>query len=702
MKTPSGFLLMLLIVAFQTLFLGSPLAQNTITSTVNRQAGNQSTGYGRDFWFAIPQNYQSAAAAGKYFNIYVGSLQNTTVNVQVPDQPLIQRSVIAGEVTILTSPADIPLDKELTSSGVVETNKAIHVWSDDADLSVYFLSRAPFTTDGMYVIPTMGWGRRYVIASYASLSVDPKISDDPSEFALVADQDSTVVTITPSHDIRMNGADTVVLHQKGVPFNEILQKGECIQYQITAIADTGSDISDITGTVVTSNHSIGAIGASVCPFIPTSDPYCDYILDMLPPLRTWSGKYYSAPFAGRKFGGDAFLVVASADSQQVMRNGQVAAVLNANDHFFLNDVTEASEWTSDAPFMLTQYICSSTHGSTTPSIRNQGDPAMVVINSADQFGKDVLFQTPKIDLASGQSAFTNYVNVIIPSDHEAQTTYDGVAVTGNIPNIKKIERIPIPNTTMEAIRLTYLPNQGEGTHIVSSDTGVGVYIYGYGTDDSYAWAGNLGVITPNIPDTSAPFALGNGLPSAHRITVNDDLPGASKLNEIAIDALENMHVTIDRSFVPGEGIGNSYYDLSVIDNAKPARALVSVYDMAGNRTRIESKYSVASSVKTGTDMLSNDLEANGIGILPVIPNPVNAADQTSLRFIYGMRSPGLLDLSIYDILGNVVATVVHDDHHLEGIYESDFPMGRNMPSGSYIYRLSGAGKVISGKLVIAR
>src|SRR5207247_6591782 len=118
---------------------------------------------GRDLWFAIPQNADANDHSQKYFNIYVNSPRNTTVNFQVGSGQIIKKPVTAGKVTIFTSPTpkipkgDISVSTEITSSGIVEHDKGIHIWSNDADLSVYFLSRVPYTSDGMYVVSTIGW-----------------------------------------------------------------------------------------------------------------------------------------------------------------------------------------------------------------------------------------------------------------------------------------------------------------------------------------------------------------------------------------------------------------------------------------------------------------------------------------------------------------------------------------------------------------
>src|ERR1700674_498774 len=118
---------------------------------------------GRDLWFTMAQNYDQNVA-GKFYAVYVTSPNNTTVHIQVTGGSTAQFPIAAGEVLTY----NIPLAWEVTTSGVVEA-KGVRVWSNDADLTTYLLSRNPFTTDGMLVIPTTGWGTEYVVAAYASL-----------------------------------------------------------------------------------------------------------------------------------------------------------------------------------------------------------------------------------------------------------------------------------------------------------------------------------------------------------------------------------------------------------------------------------------------------------------------------------------------------------------------------------------------------
>ena len=590
MKTLSGNFKIFILLLIQCFCISFAAAQSRIVSTQEHESGNTTSGYGRDLWFAIPQNY--VGSAQKYFNIYVNSTHNTTVNFQVGGGPVIRKPLTAGQVTMFKTPTpkapagDFSLTNEITTSGVVET-KTFHIWSDNADIAVYLLSRRDFSSDGAYIIPSIGWGKEYVVGAYSSLVV-PGV-DLPSEFVVIANKDNTLISVIPNWDLRKNGFPDTIEHKKGIPFTQLLNRGECIQYQV--LGNPQDDQWDVTGTVVTANNPIGVIGASVCPFITLSDPYCDHIMDMLQPVRSWSNSYFTAPFAGRLYGGDGFLLVGSRNGQVIFQNNLQVAIVNKYQPFFVYDIVDPSHWTSDDPFMLVQYVCSATHGVPQGKPRNAGDPAMVVMNGADQFRKDIIFQTPKIDLASGQTTFTNYVNVLLPTSHEGSTTYDGKLIRGSsFPGVKLIEKFPIPNTSWEAIRFTYNIGVGEGAHHITSDTGIGAYVYGFGTDDSYAWSGHLGTTVNNSSDTIPPSVSVSGACFCSHVRMFDKGPTQSKLSSFIVDSSFNMTFVPDSNFIPGAGQDSSFYDICVIDYSAEAYSSISIYDIAGNRTTVISKY----------------------------------------------------------------------------------------------------------------
>jgi hypothetical protein len=284
---------------------------HTVTSTL--KSGQQP---GRDFWFSLAQMYDAGGAIDKHYILYVTSPKKTVVYIQGDISSSQYFPVGAGEVVSFK----IPLSWEATSSGIIE-NKGIHVWSSDADLSCSVLARNPESSDGMCLIPTAGLGKENVVASYTSLFSDS--FDYPSEFYIVSPYDNNEATIAPHADIRASRQPDVTLHSaKNLTFTDFFMHGQCAQYQATKAKNIFD--YDLTGSVITSTKPVAVIGANLCANIPAEFNGCSYICEMIPPVRSWGTKYYTAPFINRT-GGDSFTFIASTD-------GQTINYVDANGH----------------------------------------------------------------------------------------------------------------------------------------------------------------------------------------------------------------------------------------------------------------------------------------------------------------------------------------------------------------------------------
>lgn len=535
---------------------------------------------GRDLWFTMIKNYDDQS--GKYYNLYVTSPNQTNIYVNMANQATKVLPVQPYSVASF----NIPLGWEIKTSAILE-HKAIHVWSNDGDICAYLMSHNPYTSDGMYIIPAIGWGTENVVAAYNALfeGFGTYVYDFPSEMAIIANQDNTICTITPSTDIRVESAPhackTCVAHPKGIPFVEILNKGDAIQYLSLTAAD--AENFDMTGTVVKSNVPVGIVGGSMCPNIPMGYPYCDHVCEMIPPVRTWATTYISAPFypanPGKQW--SSFLVIGTKPNQIIYREDptypkSVYCILGSQYSTYLrDDIDQASSWTSDDPFLLVQYINSSTY----PDGANaQGDPAEVVINPVEQWTKTVVFQTP-VSIGN-QSPYKNYVNILVDNNAIKSTKFDD-------QGIANYTHLPV-NSQYSVYRVSGVK---AGAHKVISDSGVGVYIYGYGYDESYGWAGSFGTGTFRSPDTIPPAVIPNGECFAAHVDLSDSGLNQSKLGYIRLDTIYNMaYSKDDPNWAEGVGKNSSFYDMYVLDSTKEAILEIAIFDIAGNESIITSTY----------------------------------------------------------------------------------------------------------------
>ena len=475
---------------------GAASAQNSLIHTTVVKTKNLPPAEGRDFWFSFMSNYWGVNLGGKYMKIYITSATNCTAFVECEGNTT-NVPITALNISTFT----VPEFWENESSGVIE-NKAVHVWSNTADLTVYDMSRNNATTDGSYIIPTIGWGTDYVVAAYGSLfeGGGTYVYDLPSEMVVTANQDNTQVVITPSCDCRqctsgttaVDGNSGIVIYPAGNPAIFQLNRGQDVEMMPVRASDP--DNFDMTGTIVHANQPVGVSGGSVCPNIPADFAYCDHVEDMMPPIRTWAETYYATNYEqppgqpGKDFA--RYLIISSQPGQTIYRHdcatGDHTECQIPNQYgIYWDELELGQKFWSDAPFLLVSYLNSATYPD---GVNGNGDPAETIINPREQFTKEVVFETP-----SG-TEFTNYANIIYNIADAKNTLFDGKGILG------------LPSTCVDdTFAIVNIEKISPGVHRMTSDSGAGVYIYGYGFDESYAWAGSFGTGTFHSPDTIPPL-----------------------------------------------------------------------------------------------------------------------------------------------------------------------------------------------------
>ena len=91
-----------------------------------------------------------------------------------------------------------------------------------------------------------------------------------------------------------------------------------------------------------------------------------------------------------------------------------------------------------------------------------------------------------------------------------------------------------------------------------------------------------------------------------------------------------------------------------------------------------------------------DAAVNGYVLYPCVPNPFNPTTTIGYR----LSAASFVNLSVYDISGREVANLVSGWRDT-GVHEVTFD-GSKLASGVYVYRLSVAGHVASGKMILMK
>jgi hypothetical protein len=427
-------------LAVLALLAGSALAVLPVTALASPGLSNAGT----EFWLGFPSNL----GGGTQLTLYLTGSTATTGTVAVPGESFSEGfSITPGAVTAVKLP---PGAQTLTSDGIEE--KGIHVTAG-APVVVYGLNDYSFTTDAYTALPTNVVGNSYTVLAFgAGLGGN-------SEFSVVATQNNTEVTITPSVD--GGEADS---RPAGVPYTVTLNEGQ--EYQLRATTNP----EDLTGTKITATAPISVFGGQQCANVPSNDYVaCDYMVEQNVPDSAWGTSFLTEPLKTRSHGDD-FEMVADQNGTEVALDGTVIATLNAGEHY-AQEVEGASQWSSNKPIELAQYSNSSSYDDTT------GDPFMTIIPPYQQFETGYTITTP----VNSETVFENYANLVVPKSAVGLVAVDGIPVPASEYNA-------IGSSEFEGVQVDLPP----GSHVITGNgEPFGVFSYGFSEYNGYGYYGGM-------------------------------------------------------------------------------------------------------------------------------------------------------------------------------------------------------------------
>ena len=416
---------------------------------------------GSDFWLAFPGNYAPDPTNSVNARLRIVGTNGVTGTVEVPGLAFTQAFTIgaSGFAAIL-----LPDSAELGSASDLIESKGIHVTAS-ANVSVYGINQVDFTSDGFlsYATPTLG--REYLVQTYGNVHTGiPELNG--TQFALVACESNTVVTITPTASTARRAAN--------VPYTLTLERGQT--YQLRCTEDAPADLS---GTRIVASKPLAVFGSHRVANIQSADTsFADYLVEQLLPSTRAGLEFITAPLATRR--GDSFRFFATADGTEITVGSSPPVVRNHGE--FIEKVLAAgTRVTATQPILAQQYANSADYEGTV-----NADPFMLTLAHTGQFLDEYRVVT------AGSEFLTHYANIIIPTSGKGTLLLDGAAtgatfveVTGSIFSYAQIE-------------LT------SDTHTFSAATRFGLTIYGWNAYESYGWLGGISFGDTTPPTVTCP------------------------------------------------------------------------------------------------------------------------------------------------------------------------------------------------------
>lgn len=353
------------------------------------------------------------------------------------------------------------------------SQKAIFVESD-VPIVVYTLNTLALSTDSYTAIPIKHCGTDYYTVNRPTDWYPPGRRSNPldrvprvGEFMIMATQDGTDVVVDPR-------AGTKAGRSAGQQFSVRLNRGDCYLVQARATRHGGDDL---TGSVISSNLPVAVLSGHMRSSIPTDSILSkDHLVEQLPPVNKWGRTYATSPFA-QIVRPDAFRLVASRRNQLIRlttRSGTTTLTMPSAGSWRDTVLKEPAYWTSDAPFLLTQFMSSSSLGA-------YGDPAMVVVPPIEQYVNQTMFQFPVLEETRlDNQQFYYFLNIVAEASALSTLRVNTSLATTIAPSLRTQT---IPGTTLHWATVQLR----DGAHTMQADSGLfsGV-MYGTSIVDSYA------------------------------------------------------------------------------------------------------------------------------------------------------------------------------------------------------------------------
>ena len=518
---------------------------------------------GRLFWVAFIEGFGGGGSTEiPDLRLYFSAVEPTTVTVTdnssgdvvEVDVPVAYRSV-EFDVT-----AEFGQDLELRQENLGLSRKSLKIEAP-VDITVYGVTTRLYSSDAFLALPDDVLTRRYIVLAYPnglSVSPQPQIPpeyDHPSEFAVVATEDNTTVTITPTANL--NGRPNLNPIQVG------LNRGE-VYFAQAALFEK----QDVSGTQVRSTKPIAIFSGTRRTSIPTTvGNYRDLIVEQMPPLDAWGTTAILTPIVRVNQADLGYepvaRLVALVDQTNWTRDGTPQVPLEAGKpiEIVLDEI--ASVIQADNPILVAQYE----HSNQAPNNGNNfglGDPFMMIIPPERQYDTIYAFQSVPHQLFE-----RHFVNIVAESSSIGSIEIDGEQVSS------RWSFTPITGSSYSYAQVEL----GPGAHTARGDAPFGLYAYGFGQANSDGYPGGM-LFEGLVADYQPPYFILERECDELRAVVIDD-----RITDWGVDSLEiipagtkNVDATIE-PFTPGAD--SVSVDASLIDPYQDGDLLLRSVDSGG-------------------------------------------------------------------------------------------------------------------------
>ncbi len=530
-------------------------ATAVVDNATAQPARNRSDNRGKQFRVAFlatngaddaPQLYLVIAAERPTTGTITYMRTGKVVNIPLLQPNVPVRIALDTNELILPNPARYPIT---SNSLYLEFNE---------EVVVYGINTQRWSSDSFLALPTDVLGTEHVVLSYPN-TIDPNpaaafshSSDFPSQFAILASEDNTVITITPT--ARIGG------RPDASEYTINLNRGELYFAQAFGRAGT-----DLTGTWIRSNRPVVVYGSHQRTNIPWDEAVGrDHLVEQLPSVNRWGRQAILTPhYQIKKTVDDRNIVriLAANDNTEISIDSVFYTRLDARK-FAEIDLDRAKLITATGPILVAQYQHSAVDERYVSMPNDSvGDPFMMLVPPQEQFDSVYWFES-----YATKDFFFHYINVVVPTERVSSVRLDNFSVS--VP----FQRIDKTSYSYAQIPVT------SGFHKVSARAPIALYAYGFGVYNSYGHPGAM-VFDSVFKDQKRPsLSWIDTCDGAAGYALDDGVYDFGVEQVRLLPASTNVRLEVD-PFTPGKD--SVHFRLPLVDPYQDGVAEMEVIDTAG-------------------------------------------------------------------------------------------------------------------------
>ncbi|SFE06455.1 gliding motility-associated C-terminal domain-containing protein [Chitinophaga sp. CF118] len=438
-----------------------------------------SSNRGTRFWVGYGHHQFFTTTNTQSMVLYLSATQLSHVTVKINGTSWKKEYTVAARSVLVSDliPRAGLSDARLLVEGLSDRGISIE---SDAPIVAYAHIYGSTSSGATMLLPVGTYGYEY----YALMSRQYYSTNTYAWFYVVADNDNTVVEITPS-------VPTLGGRPAGVPFTVTLNKGEI--YQVLGALKTGSEGYDLSGSKIRSIsnsagkcYPVGVFSGSSRTGIGcdgSAGGNGDNSIQQNFPSQAWGQHYLTAPTSTDDDPTVAmtniFRVMVKDTSTAVFLNGvRLRGLINGRYYQYQSDIADYIE--ADKPITVAQFMASSL--GTCPNTNGYGDPEMFYLSPIEQGVNTVGLYRNNVEVI-----VTNYLTLITPTAALSSILIDGVNTYDY--------SYDHPNKPGYTVVVKRWP-AAKAQCIVTSDSAFTAITYGLGSAESYGY--NAGTLVRNL------------------------------------------------------------------------------------------------------------------------------------------------------------------------------------------------------------